>query len=248
MTQDYMGTCMNTKWHKAQFWQLIEDQDIHKWVVGFEIGKKGKKHLQFRIRMTENDEKIAFSEIKQYLPDAWLAKCSDTWKYERKSGRFLSSDDTPGARSQRFGKPRGWQRQCLEWLKHDNDRKINVICNEQGNIGKSWLAGHLWETGQAHVVQAQNTAKGLIQDCASEFIHNGNKPILIIDIPRTWKWTDDIYVAIERIKDGLIKETRYGSTTINIHGTTVLIFCNKAPDKKKLSDDRWDVWELNCCE
>lgn len=239
-----MGTCMNTKWHKAQFWQLIEDQDIHKWVVGFEIGKKGKKHLQFRLRMTENDQTAAFAEIKQYLPDAWLAKCSDTWKYERKSGRFLSSDDTAGARNQRFGKPREWQIQCLEYLRTQNDREIDIYVNESGNVGKSWLGSHLWETGKAHVVQAQNTAKGLIQDCASEFLDNGIRPILVIDIPRTWKWTDDIYVAIERIKDGLIKDTRYGSRTINIHGTKMLVFCNVAPDKKKLSDDRWRIYHV----
>lgn len=244
MTTDYMGTCMNTKWHKAQFWQLIEDQDIHKWIVGFEVGKKGKKHLQFRIRLTENDEKVAFCEIKQYLPDAWLAKCSDSWNYERKSGRFLSSEDTPGAKSQRFGKLKGWQKTCIDNLESQNDRAIDVYVNESGGIGKSWLAGHLWETAQAHVVQAQNTAKGLIQDCASEFIHNGNRPILVIDIPRTWKWTDDIYVAIERIKDGLIKDTRYGSTTINIHGTKLLVFCNTGPNEKKLSLDRWRIFKI----
>lgn len=239
MTTDYMGTCPKTKFHKERFWQLIEEQDVHKWVVGFEVGRKGYKHLQFRVRLTGGDE--GFATIKQYLPDAYLQKCADKWQYERKSGRFLSSDDTEGARKQRFAKLMEWQERALERARTQNDREIDVYCNPSGNIGKSFFTGYLWETGIAHVVQAQNTAKGLIQDCASEFIDHGNKEMVVIDIPRTWKWTDDVYVAIERIKDGLIKDTRYNSRTINIHGVEVVVFCNSPPKLDKLSADRWRI-------
>lgn len=244
MSKDYMGTIKRFKGDKAQWKRLIKDYDIHKWVCGIEK-KNGYWHLQIRIRMRDSPD--PFEVLKYYFPDGHFEPCSDKWNYEKKDGRYWCGDDTVENRKMRFGKPFGWQNMCLDWLKMGNDRTIKVIANEQGGIGKSWLTGHLWEKGKAHVVQAQNTAKGLIQDCASEFIDNGWRPIVIIDIPRTWKWTDDIYVAIERIKDGIIKDTRYGSRTINIHGVIVLVMCNTAPDKRKLSSDRWDIWELNCC-
>lgn len=243
-----MGTIPRFRGDKAQWKRLIDRYDIHKWVIGIEKGRDGLKHLQIRIRMRDGEDdkgRDAFDVLKWYFPQGHFEPCSDTWNYERKDGHYWTSEDTIEVRKQRFGKPNKWQKLCIETLRKQNNRQIDVIYDPEGNKGKSWLTGHLFETGKAHVVQAQNTAKGLIQDCASEYIDNGYKPICIIDIPRTWKWTDDIYVAIERIKDGLIKDPRYGSRTINIHGVKVLVMCNAMPKVGKLSADRWRIHELN---
>lgn len=241
MTENYLFVAPYKNGAKRRMWALIDATDSHKWVFGIEKGKGGYMHIQARIRVG-ND---GFDHIKAWFPEAHIEKCADKWTYERKDGRFASSEDTDEVRKQRFGHPRGWQKTCIRALKTQNDRQIDVMYDPVGNMGKSWLVGHLFETGKAHVVQAQNTAKGLIQDCASEYIDNGYKPICIIDIPRTWKWTDDIYVAIERIKDGLIKDPRYGSRTINIHGVKVLVMCNAMPKVGNLSADRWRIATLS---
>lgn len=81
---------------------MIDDLDVHKWVIGFEIGKDGYRHLQCRLRVSKGKEE-AFETVKSYLPLAHIEECSDTWDYERKGGRYLTSWDTVEIRRVRFG-------------------------------------------------------------------------------------------------------------------------------------------------
>ena len=80
------------------------------------------------------------------------------------------------------------------------------------------------------------------KDVANEFINHGWRPYVIIDLPRTAKWTDELYYAIEKIKDGLLKDPRYQSKTVNIHGVKVMVMCNHEPNVSKLSADRWVLY------
>lgn len=241
MTTNFIVVNPNSKGWKRQFWKLIDDLDVHKWVVGFEIGKDGYRHLQIRLRLSKGKEE-GFIAIKKYLPLAHVEECSDTWEYERKSGHFLSSEDTPEIRKVRFGKMKWYQQEMVNNCLSQGDRGITVWYNPSGKIGKSWLTNHLWETGQAYIVQVTDNVKSMVQDVASEYINHGFRKILILDFPREWKWNSDVYTAIERIKDGLIKDTRYSSRTINIRGVCILVMCNTAPDTKRLSDDRWQIY------
>lgn len=219
--------------------QWVIKHDIHDWIIANETGALGYTHWQVRMRTQYN-----FNQMKAFFTKAHIEECSDTWNYERKDGNFYSSRDTIGALQQRFAKLRPWQEQLMSIIETANDRRIDVVYNPSANEGKSFLIGHLWETGKAHCIQGQNNAKGIVQDCASEFIQNGWRPIVVIDIPWSWKWTNDLYIALERIKDGLIKDTRFTSKTINIHGVKVLVMCNSKPNVSKLARDRWNILTL----
>ena len=106
-----------------------------------------------------------------------------------------------------------------------------------GNQGKSWLCGALYERGLAcYVPPTIDTVKGLIQWVASAY---RGEPYIIIDIPRSWKWSQQLYVAIESIKDGLVYDTRYTARLKNIRGVKVLCMTNNDPKLDKLSADRW---------
>lgn len=219
--------------------QWMIDNDIHDWIIAKETGIDGYKHWQIRAKV-----RCTFDELKQAFPKAHIEEASDVWNYEKKEGNYLCSTDTSEVLQQRFPVLREWQSTVLKKVEEANDRIIDVVFDPSGNHGKSFLIAHLWETGQAHVVQGQNNAKGIVQDCASEYLQNGFRPIVVVDIPWSWKWTNDLYVALERIKDGLIKDTRYGSRTINIHGVKVLVMCNQKPDLKRLAPDRWRLTTL----
>lgn len=241
MTTDFMFTCPRNTFFKARLWQMIDELDIHKWVVGFEVGKDGYKHLQGRVRVSK-DENNGFLAIKGYLPSAHIEKCSDTWSYERKSGRFLSSEDTPEIRAVRFGKPRKHQSEWMEVLSKQDDRGILTIVDTEGCSGKSWFVNWLYETNKGfYCPPTIDTVKGLIQWIASGYNGEG---IVAIDIPRTWKWSEQLYVAIESIKDGLVYDTRYHSQLRNIRGCKIIIFTNTMPKLDKLSTDRWSIGEV----
>lgn len=240
----WMVTCPRENVSKKRWFKFFEFYDIHKWVLGRETGRGGYKHWQVRFQTTAFDkaDKVEdILEIKEWFKQAHILKASDTWDYETKSGDYFRDDDNDEILLQRFGKFRDVQQRVIDTVYGTSDREVVVWCTEEGNVGKSWMCGALWERREAHYVLPQNTAKGLIQDCASEVIQNGKRPIIVIDIPRTWKWTEELYCAIESIKDGLIKDPRYGSRTINIRGTKLLILCNSRPQLDKLSRDRWVI-------
>lgn len=246
-----MGTIKRFRGDKRQLKRLIQDYDIHKWVVGIERGKDGYEHLQVRLKMRDNDpDNKPFDVLKRYFPTTHFEICSDTWTYERKEGRFWASDDYSNeVRAMRFAKPRKWQKEVEQALKKQNDRQIMVIVNRNGNEGKSHMRGRLWEKGQAHYLQYANNTKGLVQDTASMFIKQGGRPYLIIDMPRKWEWTEELCIALETIKDGLISDPRYDYSSINIRGVKVVVFCNTSPNDKKevyesLSADRWCIGNL----
>nr|WCR62286.1 MAG: replication associated protein [ssDNA virus sp.] len=240
MSTNLMFTHPNGKFWKAQFRKMIDELDVHKWVVGFEVGKDGYRHLQGRLRVSMGETE-AFMAVKKYLPMAHIEKCSDTWEYERKSGRFLSSEDTPEIRAVRFGQPRDEQVYWMTKAEDQGNRGITVVFDKQGNHGKSWLCNWLFERNIGfYVPPTIDTVKGMIQWIASGYDH---EPFIVIDIPRSWKWSEQLYVAIESIKDGLVYDTRYHSQIRNIRGVKVIVFTNEYPKLGKLSEDRWDIIE-----
>nr|WCR62235.1 MAG: replication associated protein [ssDNA virus sp.] len=237
---------------------FIWNHDIHKWVIGAEKGKKGYNHWQIRMMGMNQDkdvvdkdtgvvkEKGFFSQVKEEISQkAHVEVASDHWEYERKEGMFWAWDDTKEVRQCRFGHPRGWQREVINNLMTQSDRQIDFIYNPKGNEGKSWLTGHLYETGKAWIVDVDG-AEHIPRDVANLVEKRGYRPIVVFDIPRTSKATkqDEIFTALEKVKDGLITDARYSCSIVHIRGVKVIVFSNKGLDFTKLSDDRWRYWQL----
>lgn len=219
---------------------MIENNDCKKWIIGKEKGRNGYEHWQVRV---ESSNAGFFEWCKQHIPSAHVEKAErgvDECLYERKEGQFWCSADRPEILRQRYGKLTDRQKRVLKALRTTNDREVMVWYDQRGNVGKSWLTGHLWERGEAYYVPPTiDTVKGMIQWVASCYFDGGYRPYVIIDIPRSWKWSDQLYCAIESIKDGLIFDTRYKSRVINIRGVKVLVLTNNKPKLDALSADRW---------
>lgn len=224
-----------------KFWEILIDKfDIKRWVLAREKGKHGLDHWQIRIEASGGEEQRnqIFEFCKKSYPSIHMEK-SEKWSdYERKESHFWTSMDTWEVSKQRFAPLRKGQEQLLKAVYKENDRQIVVWYNPEGNVGKSWLIGALWERGIAHFVPVELSLSKMIQDVAAEYIINGWRDIIVIDIPKTIKWDNDLYTALERIKDGLIKDTRYSPHPINIRGVKILVTTNTLPSKNKLSADR----------
>ena len=227
--------------------------DGKKYVIGYEKGRNGYRHIQGRIQISANTdykivERIGKHKTRTRNGSRMFDKLSgcgihcektEQWTdYESKDGYFISSDDTMEVRAQRFGTHTEDQKAVLRLLESNNDREVTVWYDQTGNVGKSWLTGHLWERHKAHYIRMTGSAESMIKDTCSK-MSKERRPIVIIDIPRATKWNNDLYQAIEVIKDGLIDDPRYSSNAINIRGTKVLIMCNTKPKLDKLSEDRW---------
>lgn len=233
--------------------QFMIDEDVHKFIIGCETGLKGYQHWQVRIKIRnlKADEKKDFVFLKaNFGESAHIEPCSDTWEYERKDGIYYDEGDFNLDRLERlrtrFGVPNDiWQAQYLKLISTQDVRQIDVAYDPQGNKGKSWLINHLFETGQGHYIPPYATSiEKMVQTAASLYLQEW-RPYLIIDIPRAYKWSEQIYTAIESIKDGIIMDMRYTARPINIRGVKVVIMCNTEPKVSKLSADRWRISTLS---
>nr|QDM14451.1 replication-associated protein [Porcine associated porprismacovirus]QDM14453.1 replication-associated protein [Porcine associated porprismacovirus] len=239
--QTYMMTIPRTV-SKRALRIMIDANDCKKWIIGKEKGKNGYEHWQVRIE-TSNDS--FFEWMQEHIPTAHIEKSDngvDECDYEAKEGQFIRYSDRVPVLIQRYGAFRPNQKRALQALQATNDRQVVVWYDETGNVGKSWFTGALWERGLAYVTPPTiDTVKGLIQWVASCYMDGGFRPYVIIDVPRSWKWSEQLYSAIESIKDGLIYDTRYHSRMINIRGVKVLVMTNTMPKLDKLSQDRWCI-------
>lgn len=253
---DWMVTIpRKTKYDRFdQIMKMFRNRDIHKWIVGAERGENGYDHWQIRLHTRNDNDKdgigwnIEKSKWAEYgFPEAHIEPCSDKYEYEAKEGKFLASWDTAECRKLRFGKPRWYQECAIGDLYRTNDRQILVWYDPKGNCGKSWLVGHLFEKGEAYYLPPyMNSVNQMIQTLASLVLEDRNRgfpprPLVIIDIPRSWKWSDDLYVAIEAIKDGLLMDPRYSARPVHVRGMKVLVMTNNEPKQKKISEDRWKI-------
>lgn len=254
MSQIWMGTCAMNERIEVQCWNfhylierritkrelriMLDSNDCHKWCIGFEVGKDGFRHYQIRLVSSSDG---FFEWLKAHIPVAHIEKSDTEWSdYERKGGRFISSRDTTEVRQIRFGAPNQVQKAVLRDLKLQGDREIDVWYDPKGNSGKTWLCTHLWEIGQAHIIMCYGDAKTIIKDACSKF-EKDMRPIAIVDMKRAGKWEDDMYLCLETLKDGLLDDPRYSSTTINIRGVKVLVCTNSKIEIPKLSYDRWII-------
>lgn len=216
--------------------QFFIKYDIHKWIIAKEIGNDGYKHWQIRFRW-----RGTFEGLKQLFPKAHIEEnAQDDYKYEKKDGEYLTSEDGIGQLQTRYGRLRDNQRIILDNVSNQGDREIDVIIDPYGNTGKTWLARYLYQRGRGFYVPPTITdARTLIQ-----YVANGydKEEIVVIDIARSTKWTNALYVAVETIKDGLVYDARYKTTVRDIHGVKVLVTCNVCPKLDKLSRDRWRLF------
>lgn len=213
---------------------FLEEQDIHKWVIGYEIGRGGYKHIHVRLQFGGD-----FAVIKRYFNGCHIEEGSDDWKYEKKDGHFVAWDDTPDVRRCRFGKLRNHQDRILSLLDRQSDREILVWYDRTGGIGKSFFTRWLVERRRAYYVPPTvDNVKQIIQWVCSGY---QGEPYIVIDIPRSAKWNQSLYTGIESIKDGIVYDTRYSASMRDIWGVKIIVLTNGIPKLDALSRDRWVI-------
>lgn len=120
-------------------------------------------------------------------------------------------------------------------------RTINWIWEETGKIGKSYIGDYLVATKNAFHITGGKKADIL-------YAYEGQETI-IIDLPRDN--TEDkeqqkyIYNIIETLLGRVYLNTKYQSKMMYKPKAHIIIFANNYPDIKTLSQDRWNITDLN---
>jgi len=132
---------------------------------------------------------------------------------------------------------RQWQIEAIEMLEKQDDRKVDWYVDIDGGQGKTFLAKWLIAMKGAFYLQGGKTA-----DVAHAY---SGEDVVVCDFTRD-KEDCVQYSAIESLKNGIIFSPKYDSTTkIKAQGAKIIVFSNWAPDKSKLSADRWNIINLH---
>jgi hypothetical protein len=132
---------------------------------------------------------------------------------------------------------RNWQSFVLNKLESPPDRrKIIFIVDEIGNSGKSWFAHY-------YTQQNPDTSQVLLPGKKSDmaFVLKPNLRTLFMDAPRSKQGEFIQYDFLEDLKNGYVFSNKYESRIKTYEPMHVVVNMNEAPDKSKLSEDRFDV-------
>ncbi|AUM61736.1 Rep [uncultured virus] len=140
-----------------------------------------------------------------------------------------------------------WHREFFQMVTPSN-RKVDWIFDKKGNTGKSWLCKWLMfrEEKDWYVVKGMKSAKDFATIMEAAIGHWGkNRGNLAFDLPRSNEEYDSIYTCLEMARDGMVTTSKYMGKTIGFRIDRVVVFANFGPKMKKMSMDRWRLWEIS---
>lgn len=135
-----------------------------------------------------------------------------------------------------------WQQDVLDIVSKEPDsRTINWYWEENGNVGKSFLAKYLKLSKNTIIADGK---KDNVFNQLNVMLEAKKEPeIIILDIPRHGRDYMN-YGVIEQLKDGCIYSGKYEGGDCIIDDVHVIIFANFPPEETKFSKDRWNIVPL----
>jgi len=231
------------------------------YVFQIEMGDSGYRHYQGRLslikRRRKKEKHLLLKLFKEKPPNYLEPTCSpEHYKGEafycmkedtRIEGPWQDTDEVRVLTTQMkiFNKLelRPYQSQLKEMAQHFDMRKIDLIFDPNGNIGKSLFSEYLEYCGLAEEIPPFRLMDDIFQWVCTRPI----KPCYIVDMPRGMKKDKlgDFYSGIEIIKNGVAYDKRYNAKKIRFDRPRVFVFTNTLPEFSLMSKDRWNVWVID---
>ena len=137
---------------------------------------------------------------------------------------------------------RPWQAALMQTVLGPKDpRKIHWYWEDEGNVGKTFLAKYLNATQGAAVLDCSKKAD-LTYLLRS---HRGDTVLFNLTRSVTEEYMQHVYTLCESIKDDLVISTKYETCTLSLGEQHVIVFANREPDYDKWSSDRYHVVNIN---
>lgn len=230
------------------------------YVFQLEKGDSGYVHYQGRISLIKKrrkNEKHLLLGLFKYPPQYLEPTCNP--EHYKGEAFYMLKEDTKLAGAwkdtdevfvltrqlQQFAVMdyRPYQESLLKMATQFDMRKIDLIHDPNGNIGKSIFAEHLEYLGIAEEIPPFRMMDDIFQWVASRPI----KRCYLVDMPRGMKKDKlgDFYSGIEVIKNGVAYDKRYKAHKIRFDRPRVFLFTNTLPVLSLMSRDRWNIWEVD---
>lgn len=235
----YLATIPKSEMNRHVLLRLLRIRTRGKhWQFGEEVGHTtGYEHYQVRYESSNNDYNLERKFWRDYRLE--LQEGNGWSDYERKDGNFFCDEDDYLGKY-RFGQLRELQNFILSQGHRQSDRTITAIVDHEGGIGKTYLARWMCLNGKADYIDGNGTASRIVSSAYDLSVHHQIRR-LFVDITRNTNANrDELWSAIEQIKNGYLKDDRYEHRERWIRPPEVYLFTNHEPKWDKLSTDRWD--------
>lgn len=263
-TNDTSANSNTSKIIRARLWFFTfnnyEKNDLEKllnfckcecidWNFQEETGENGTPHLQgvieFANARTFDSLKNKFKAIHWEKAKNKKAAIQYCLKEETRTGEQFTK--TKKIKDPLDGKDlKWWQIEVMDLMKTEpDDRKIYWYYDLKGGCGKTSLAKSLCIRYPNQILYIGGKTAD-IKYGVKTFLENTQNELkmCIFDFVRTCE-NFISYDGIESIKNGIFYNTKYESGMVIYDIPHIIIFANFEPDKKKLSEDRWNIINLN---
>lgn len=136
-------------------------------------------------------------------------------------------------------RPRVWQRECMDHIALQGDRKICIYVDEIGGAGKSVLARKLGGSFRTFY-----STGGKVSDLMCAF-QKDDWDYAIFDMARCTNVEYWPYGFTEMLKNGAYTSLKYDSMFWEFNPPKCVWFTNEMPDRAKWSSDRYCIHILN---
>jgi hypothetical protein len=233
-----------------------------KYVFQLEQGDNGYRHYQGRLSLIKKRRKAEKHLLLKLFKDKPPNYLEPTTNAEHLLGEsfYVIKDDTRLEGPWRDTDPEPpiitkqlegfmgkelypYQKQLYHMTQEFDERKIDLLYDRNGNIGKSLFAEYCEYKGVAEEIPPFRMMDDIFQWVCTRPI----KPCYIIDMPRGMKKDKlaDLYSGIEVVKNGVAYDKRYHAKKIRFNRPRIFVFTNMLPCFDLMSKDRWNVWEIN---
>lgn len=221
-----------------------------KWCFQVEIGESGFEHYQGRFSLKVKNR---LTGLKKIFPHMHFSKTSN----ENMDNDFYACKEDSRIRGpykdtdiiryiprqvREIQQLKPWQQTVIDNAKVWDTRTINIIYDNEGNIGKSTLKTYVGAHGIGRALPYTNDYRDMLR----MVMDTDKVSLYIIDIPRAMgkERLYQFWSAIETLKDGYAYDDRYHFKEEYFDCPNIWIYMNVIPDNSLLSRDRWKIWHV----
>lgn len=220
---------------------------LEKAIVGKETcPDTGTPHLQGFLKFKKPVRPVEFTGLKRGHFEKAKGKDEHQQKYCSKEGEIFLNIGFQIVKDRMKDKNwYVWETKLMNVLENEPDeRKIYWIWGSEGCKGKTTFAHHLCLKHDALMLGGKGG--DMRYGVAAYTAAKGHTPqIILCNIPRSNSVDFLNYEAIENVKDMLFFSGKYEGCMICGNIPHVVIFANEEPCREKLSEDRWEIWNLD---
>lgn len=217
-------------------------------VINEEIGNDGTPHLQGCLFYKNGKTFTAIKKINKRIHWEIIRNKAKAIEYCKKSETrkegttpYINGSVQEEKKIRCIEKLYPWQQDIINLMEKEieepNDRRINWIYSEKGNIGKTALAKYI-------CINYKNSIyiSGRAKDMKYAIVESKQKPeIIICGYPRSIGDTYISYTGIEEVKDGIFFSTKYKSGMCIYNPPVMIVLANYPPIEEQISRDRWNI-------